>query len=237
RAALARSGDFDPAFSGCADWDLWLRLLAQGPFVGAPAVLVHYRTHGDNMSDNVERMEDERLRVYHKFLQRPAAEPIAPATWPQPGPQWAGYTYFLSALAYLRQGDSARGAERIEAAAALWPGLLDQDEFYYELACCRQPRGFSGAAQGLDLAESGARIQRLLDADLPALSADQARQAWGRAGLALAQLGAVTGDRPAQRRFAWQALRFGAPTVRRIAGRRLLRSFVPDAWRRKRSRP
>ena len=34
----------------------------------------------------------------------------------------------------------------------------------------------------------------------------------------------------------------GAPTERyairiRIAGRRLLRSFVPDAWRRKRSRP
>jgi glycosyltransferase involved in cell wall biosynthesis len=48
---------FSVALRACEDWDLWLRLLADGrrfSFVRDP--LTDYRVHGDNMSANPERM-------------------------------------------------------------------------------------------------------------------------------------------------------------------------------------
>jgi glycosyltransferase involved in cell wall biosynthesis len=56
RTVLTKVGGFDPGLSACADWDLWLKLLAIGPPACAPEALVGYRLHPANMSLNEQRM-------------------------------------------------------------------------------------------------------------------------------------------------------------------------------------
>jgi glycosyltransferase involved in cell wall biosynthesis len=56
RTLLTKVGGFDPGLSACADWDLWLKLLAIGPPGCAPEPLVGYRLHPSNMSLNEGRM-------------------------------------------------------------------------------------------------------------------------------------------------------------------------------------
>jgi len=56
RTVLAKVGGFDVTLGPCADWDLWLKLLATGPPACAPEALVGYRLHPANMSLDTERM-------------------------------------------------------------------------------------------------------------------------------------------------------------------------------------
>ncbi len=56
RTLLTKVGGFDEGLGPCADWDLWLRLLAVGPPACAPEPLVGYRLHPANMSLNEARM-------------------------------------------------------------------------------------------------------------------------------------------------------------------------------------
>jgi hypothetical protein len=56
RTVLTMVGGFDTGLGPCADWDLWLRLLAVGPPACAPEPLVGYRLHTGNMSLDEERM-------------------------------------------------------------------------------------------------------------------------------------------------------------------------------------
>jgi len=56
RTLLTKVGGFDTGLGPCADWDLWLRLLAVGPPACAPEPLVGYRLHPANMSLDEQRM-------------------------------------------------------------------------------------------------------------------------------------------------------------------------------------
>jgi hypothetical protein len=202
RTAVERCGRFDPELSACEDWDLWLRLQPLGRLLLVPAPLMEYRTHGENMSDDPLRIERERLKVCQKRLG-PMAGPAE--QWPGPLRQAVGYTYFTTALAYFRQGQSEPAVARLNEALACWPGLAELDEFYYELGCARQGRGVRG--RGVVLAESEALLRSLVleRLELPA----GRRRHWGHACLILARLARNNGARAAGRRYAWQALRFG----------------------------
>jgi glycosyltransferase involved in cell wall biosynthesis len=68
RSALDAVGLFDPRFSQCADWDMWLRLAEAGPVVYADGVHVRYRVHGANMSKNVPLLERDTFGVLAKFF-------------------------------------------------------------------------------------------------------------------------------------------------------------------------
>src|SRR6266487_3488722 len=71
-AVLARTdavrgvGGFDATLPACEDWDLWIRLLAEGPFVASPKVSTLYRAHAESMTENGHAIERERLRVNEK---------------------------------------------------------------------------------------------------------------------------------------------------------------------------
>jgi hypothetical protein len=61
-------GGFDPQLSQCADWDLWIRLLATTDFAYVETPLVRYRVHESNMSRNVNLLETDSERVLTKVF-------------------------------------------------------------------------------------------------------------------------------------------------------------------------
>ena len=201
-AALRRVGGFDATFEACGDWDLWLRLLPEGPFAPQPGATTLYRTHPGSITEDVDGVERGRLRLIEKH-HGPASGP--PATWPLPRRQAVGQALFAVALARLRQGDPATGKSELAEAITVWPEIVEEDEFFFELACANQPRGLRGSAYGLDLDEA-AQLVRSLE-PLPGGAATRARAAFAFAWVALS-----AGDRETARRFALEAR--GLPGLR-----------------------
>ncbi len=66
KAAIEAVGSFDPNCPGCADWDYWLRLAAQGEFVVVPKHHILYRRRAGSMSTNVAKMRREALIAINK---------------------------------------------------------------------------------------------------------------------------------------------------------------------------
>jgi glycosyltransferase involved in cell wall biosynthesis len=226
RRCVDATGGFDPSLLSCEDWDLWLRMKPLGSFVAVPEVLVWYRTHGENMSDDIERMERERCKVLDKHQ---GADADVSGDRARRRREVLGYTLFLSALGYFRNRDIAAGEAKLQRAVALWPGILEEDEVYYELGCAFQRRGYRGTPIGLDIRESTALVRRLLTQCLP-LSSSLSRAAWGRACLALAQLALIAGERGAARQAALRAVIRCSGLARRKAARGLLRASLPPRW-------
>jgi glycosyltransferase involved in cell wall biosynthesis len=51
-----QAGLFDESLHAVEDWDLWIRLSENRPFIGLPEALVKYRRHENNMTKDPERM-------------------------------------------------------------------------------------------------------------------------------------------------------------------------------------
>jgi glycosyltransferase involved in cell wall biosynthesis len=224
RQLVQECGGFDPQLSACEDWDLWLRLLPFGPFQGVPQVLVWYRTHGENMSDDIGRMEGERLRVHWKHF---GLLEDAPSSWPPLARKAVGNTYFVSSLAYFRRAKISTGIEKIKQALEYWPKLIEQDEFFYELGCWYQQRGFRGTEVGLDIPQSEVLIRSILFSELRDLGdRNHANVWWGHGCLILSRLALRSGDNCAARRYASQAILHGRLNQKWASARALARS----AW-------
>jgi glycosyltransferase involved in cell wall biosynthesis len=225
RQAVEACGGFDTSLRGTEDWDLFVRLMAVGEFAGVPDVLMHYRAHPDNFSDGIEAMEQARFRVHGKHL---GGFDQQASTWPPARRQAAAYAVFISALAYLRLGRNEAALAKLAAALRDWPELLWLDEFYYEMACAYQQRGYRGSGTGLQLERSAELLrQTVLGEPTTHLSSGQRQEAWGRAGLAMAQLALVAGHKRLAGRFAWQALRLAPPRYNGPALRLLVRASLP----------
>jgi glycosyltransferase involved in cell wall biosynthesis len=69
RQAVESVGEFDQEVAGAADWDYWLRLALNWPFVVVPKYQVYYRISSGSMQSNVEFMERCNLRVIEKGFQ------------------------------------------------------------------------------------------------------------------------------------------------------------------------
>jgi hypothetical protein len=231
--AIARVGGFDETLRACEDWDLWLRLRASGPFTAVPHILMWYRVHSESMTEDVAGTERERLRLNAKHLG-PLDAPLA--DWPAARRQAVGLTYFNAALGFLWQGQADLGRQRVRRAIELWPALLDQDEFYYELGCAFQPRGLRGSAEGLNLDASAALIRGVLFTELPSAPARRAQAYWGRACLILARLARNTRNPRASQAYSLRALVYAPGRQRLLALRLLARNAVPDVWLQARRR-
>ena len=71
RGAVAAVGGFDEALGGHADWDLWLRLAAEGHAASyVDRRLAYYRIHGRNMSADREHMRATRQAALEKLFRR-----------------------------------------------------------------------------------------------------------------------------------------------------------------------
>jgi glycosyltransferase involved in cell wall biosynthesis len=215
--AVRGVGGFDPRLRACEDWDLWIRLLDAGPFVAVARVSTRYRVHPASMTEDGEAIERERLQVNEKHHGR-ASGPAA--TWPEGRRRAVGHTLFVAGLARLRRRDVSAGLRKVREALAVWPGLVEQDEFHFELACAYQPRGVRGTAAGLNVRESAELVRSLLP--LPG-----GRASWGRACLALARMGLVARDRRSARRYAFEALRAIGPRRKGRAVAVIVRTALP----------
>ncbi len=71
RTLLEEVGGFDPAFSQCADWELWIRLAARTRFVCLDEPLAVYRRHPGNMSRSVPLLERDSVAVLDKAFAGP----------------------------------------------------------------------------------------------------------------------------------------------------------------------
>lgn len=67
---VRKLGKFDLSLAKVEDWDMWIRLSAVGEFVYEHRCSLHYRIHGDNMSQNTDGMFACGLQVLHKHLGR-----------------------------------------------------------------------------------------------------------------------------------------------------------------------
>lgn len=75
RELLDQLGGFDPVFSQCADWDLWIRLSRLTACAAVAEPMVRYRTAPGNMSSDVSLLERDTLAVLDKFFASDDAYP------------------------------------------------------------------------------------------------------------------------------------------------------------------
>ena len=53
KAAIDKAGEFDPEMNPCEDWDMWLRIIANGgAIVGVDKTFAAYRRHPNSLSRN-----------------------------------------------------------------------------------------------------------------------------------------------------------------------------------------
>ncbi|MCT7956877.1 glycosyltransferase family 2 protein [Laspinema palackyanum] len=69
KEAIASVGLFDPTIKSCEDWDYYLRLARNWPFVLVPKVQVIYRQSSDSVSSNIEVMEDYLLLLINRTFE------------------------------------------------------------------------------------------------------------------------------------------------------------------------
>jgi glycosyltransferase involved in cell wall biosynthesis len=70
RDALVRAGGFAAPAPLASDWDLWLRLLAQGgSFVCEPRARIRYRRHAGGITADVAAMAESMLKVHAAHVE------------------------------------------------------------------------------------------------------------------------------------------------------------------------
>jgi glycosyltransferase involved in cell wall biosynthesis len=70
REAFERSGRFEQALCGAADWELWLRMASRMTFGYWPEPLAIYTRHDDNMSSHHDRMKVEFCQALENVLRK-----------------------------------------------------------------------------------------------------------------------------------------------------------------------
>lgn len=76
RELLLELGGFDPRFSQCADWDLWIRLAQATSVAMLPEPLVCYRQHAGNMSRSIALLEADSVGVLEKTFGGASVAPV-----------------------------------------------------------------------------------------------------------------------------------------------------------------
>jgi len=201
-------GMFDETLTSVEDWDLWLRIAQRGyTFQHIPEPLARYRVYPGSMSTNAARMHANRIAVLTKHFGPPEGNP---AEWPDEKRRAYGFAQRAGAYGYIEQGQPDEGWQLLARGVSLWPDLLCRLDTFYELACGKQPKGYRGQADLLDIEGNGAdMLQRLAALFAAADEAVQSLQneAYGNTYLALSMLSDQAGQWGAARRYLVQALR------------------------------
>lgn len=206
--AVHAVGLFDEELTSVEDWDLWLRITADGGnLLSIAEPLARYRVSTGSMSTNAARMHANRMAVLAKHFGPPAGDP---SSWPAEKRRGYAFAYRSAAYGYIAQREADQGWRHLARAAQIEPGLLRRLDTFYELALGDQPRGYRGEAKLVDLAANGAellhRLEALFAAAGPAVQALKG-PAYGHAYLALAMLSDQADDWSAARRYLRRAVR------------------------------
>lgn len=180
RSVFERVGGFDRNLD---DWDLWLRLAAQGyEFVPVERKLLSYRLHPGNLSRSYEVRQAIHFATLDKFFSSPHADGRARSLRDQ---AYALQHARFGMLAF-QGGKTEAGLRHLEAAFTAWPQLLDEPPLYFEIAAAPYQQG-EGVRRGMASMDEGAdflqAVVRQVGAN-PALAARR-RRLWSLARLAL----------------------------------------------------
>ncbi len=74
RKVIESVGEFDSTFPHCADWDFYLRLAAQYPFVLVPKHQIFYRQSSGSMTSKIDGIEKQMLKLFEKSYQTAPSE-------------------------------------------------------------------------------------------------------------------------------------------------------------------
>lgn len=216
RECFAVHGGFDTDLRAVEDRDMWLRISRTYAVVGVPQVLVRYRTHGENMTKDLVRMETARRAVVAKHF---GAEDEPLASWQPLQRRAYGGLYLRTALDHLQAGELQSGHRYLVRAFVILPALLQQLDTYYELACVDQARGVRGLSGSVNMERSAANVFSDLDAvfaspDAAHHLAAHKSPAFGYANLALGTLAYNTQDMKRARVYLLRALTLYPPIAR-----------------------
>ncbi len=209
RTCLEQAGPFDVNLRAVEDRDMWLRIARTHRIIGVPKVLVGYRTHGENMTRDLARMETARRYVATKHFG--SAEGDSQGWPPLRRRAWGGL-HLRTALDHFQAGDLEGGRAHLKQAFAIYPDVAEDFEAFYELGCANQPRGARGSTGTLDIERNAALITSSLnivfaDPNLPPASRAARRRAYGCAALALGVLAYNTRRFALARRYLTRAVR------------------------------
>ncbi|HJQ84975.1 MAG TPA: glycosyltransferase, partial [Candidatus Binatia bacterium] len=114
RTVVERTGGFDEALSGTADWDLWLRIARMGvPWACVDRPLAEYRLRPEAMHQDVDRMLGDAVRVLDKLFADPELRPdvreLRPLAYQR--------AHLGAAAAHLRAGDRVAAGRWLRCAA------------------------------------------------------------------------------------------------------------------------
>ncbi len=101
RAVLKRVGLFEETIRTFPDWDLWLRIAAEYPFLYQDVPLANYRMHSQMVSQDRVRMWQGALAVRTRIITWPAFQACSP-----PSRQ---YCYYQLGLLNCLVGDMRKG--------------------------------------------------------------------------------------------------------------------------------
>ena len=208
RECLDRAGPFDVNLRAVEDRDMWLRIARERKVVGVPQVLVGYRTHGENMTRDLPRMETARRYVATKHF---GPEEGDPAGWPDLRRRAWGGLYLRTAIDHFQAGDVDGARGYLKKAFTIYPEVSGDFEAFYELGCANQARGARGAADQLDIERNVEVVRASLDAifadpALPVTTRGVRGRAYGCAFMALGVLTYNTRRLSLARRYLWRAV-------------------------------
>jgi glycosyltransferase involved in cell wall biosynthesis len=120
RSAWAAAGPWDGTLRQIPDFEYWLRLGLQGPFVRVPQVLASYRVHDESQSflRVSEARAEEPLAVMQRFYERAQLPPELASSRDRA----ISNSHILSARLHLRAGRWRMGLGHLQGALRLWPG-------------------------------------------------------------------------------------------------------------------
>lgn len=214
REAVEQAGLFDPDFRRLQDWELWLRMLRSGArFAGTDERLVRYRLHDSSLSTDPSGGQEAARAMVVKLFGEDEGDP---ATWPEDKRRAFGGMYRYHTLTSLQYcGDWGAAGRSLGQALRCDPTLVDDEQFFYELALGAQPLGWRGAQPGLDLEQNGKSLLEIVRRAVPRSSWPAARLRKGAEAAAFRALGLAAYNagklrlsrgylrRAVQRRPAW----------------------------------
>jgi glycosyltransferase involved in cell wall biosynthesis len=200
RDALVSSHGFDEQMYAMEDWDMWLRLTSEGKsFFGIPKFLAYYRLHGSSNSSFPERMRNGRLKALEKLYSRSDL----PANVLARKSEVFARALLQSSAGFFSVDSLEDGIKNFCEAVIQWSDILLEDETYFATICAKQPKGFKGTSNKIDLIDGEQRIIKALNeaADTSDICAARLAVAYSKAFLTLGRLAYGQRDMKNARRY------------------------------------
>lgn len=121
KSVFTRCGDFDTTLRSTEDRDMWIRIAAKHRIWHQGKVLVHIRKHGNNMSNNADRMKSNMAAVLKKAYDAQVVPKSDIFFWRQVFSYWR----FQTSLIYNGNRQPLRAYGDLLRSVLLWPWFLN----------------------------------------------------------------------------------------------------------------